>query len=178
VDVYALEGIALCGRFLLRAVRCPNDMEAREGMSRVSLYGGLCLGPVNTAAGHALAYPLGSEYHVPHGVSVAIVQPHVFRFNSQATPERHAKVARALGVREDSTSLETAHSGAEALARLTEECGVNTHLDSYGIPTDDVSELATSAMKVDRLLRNNVRTVTRDDCIEIYKQCIENTSPT
>src|SRR5438067_1462038 len=53
VDVYALEGIALCGRFLLRAVQNPSDMDAREGMSQVSLYGGLCLGPVNTAAGHA-----------------------------------------------------------------------------------------------------------------------------
>jgi alcohol dehydrogenase class IV len=142
-------------------------------MSRVSLYGGLCLGPVNTAAGHALAYPLGSEYHIPHGVSVAIVQPHVFRFNSQAAPERHAKISRALGVPEGSTCLETAQAGAAALTRLTQECGVNPHLNSYGIGVQDVSALATSALKVGRLLRNNVRTITNDDCIEIYKQCFE-----
>lgn len=108
VDLHALEGIGLCGRFLLRAVRTPDDLEAREGMSLASLYGGLCLGPVNTAAGQALAYPLGSEYHIAHGVSVALVQPHVFRFNAEADPDRHASVARALGVADCPTALETA----------------------------------------------------------------------
>ena len=75
VDLYALEGIALCARFLPRAVRNPNDAEAREGMARASLYGGLCLGPVNTAAVHALAYPLGGEFHLPHGLSTRSFSP-------------------------------------------------------------------------------------------------------
>lgn len=173
VDLYALEGIALCGRFLLRAVRSPKDIEAREGMSLASLYGGLCLGPVNTAAGHALAYPLGSEYHIAHGVSVALVQPHVFRFNAEANPERHAAVARALGAVEGSDSLETARAGASAIARLTRDCGLDPHLSSYGVEASRISALAASAMTMTRLLRNNPRPVTEADCIQIYRACFD-----
>jgi len=170
-DLYALEGIVLCGRFLKRAVCSPGDLEAREGMSLASLYGGLCLGPVNTAAGHALAYPLGSEYHIAHGVSVALVQPHVFRFNAEAEPERHASVGRALGVPERSTALETAVAGARAISRLTSDCGLDPHLGSYGIQKEDIAALARSALTVERLLRNNPRPVTEADCIRIYEGC-------
>jgi alcohol dehydrogenase class IV len=172
-DTHALEGISLAGRFLLRAVRDPNDSEAREGMALASLYGGLCLGPVNTAAGHALAYPLGSEYHIPHGVSVALVQPHVFRFNSMAAPERHAAVAKALGVAAGLTALETATAGADFLATLTMSSGIKPDLGSHGVRAKDIEGLADSALKVERLLRNSPRSVSREDCIEIYRRCFE-----
>jgi alcohol dehydrogenase class IV len=173
VDTYALEGIALAGRFLLRAVRDPNDMEAREGMALASLYGGLCLGPVNTAAGHALAYPLGSEHHIPHGVTVALVQPHVFRFNAVATPERHAAVAKALGVPSGRNDPETVAAGADLLASITRDSGIKPGLGSYGIRPAEIPVLADSALKVDRLLRNSPRPVTREDCIKIYERCFE-----
>ena len=163
VDVYALEGIALCGRFLLRAVQSPGDLEAREGMALASLYGGLCLGPVNTAAGHAIAYPLGSEHHIAHGVSVALVQPHVFRFNAEATPDRHAAVAPALGETKCSDALATAHAGAAAIARLTTDCGIDPHLGNYGVTAYIIPALAVSAMTVQRLLQNNPRPVTEAD---------------
>ena len=171
VDLYALEGIALCGRFLLRAVQRPNDIEAREGMALASLYGGLCLGPVNTAAGHAIAYPLGSEYHISHGVSVALVQPHVFRFNAESNPARHAAVARSLGTPKGSSDLETALLGASAISTLTMECGLDTHLGNYGVDEAAIPALAKSAMTVTRLLQNNPRTVSEEDCIEIYRAC-------
>ena len=173
VDTYALEGIALAGHFLPRAVHEPGDMEAREGMALASLYGGLCLGPVNTAAGHALAYPLGSEYHIPHGITVALVQPHVFRFNTEAAPGRHAAVARALGVTSGRTDLETAVAGADFLARLTRDSGIDPNLGSYGIRPSEVPSLADSALRVDRLLRNSPRPLTRKDCIDIYERCFE-----
>jgi len=174
IDAYALEGITFAGRFLLRAVQHPSDMEAREGMALASLYGGLCLGPVNTAAGHALAYPLGSEYHIAHGVSVALMQAHVFRFNADAAPARHAAVARALGIDDGNSDLATAAAGADFLADLTRQCGIDTNLRSHGIRPDDIEILAESAMKVERLLRNSPRTVTKDDCIAIYRGCFDN----
>jgi alcohol dehydrogenase class IV len=173
VDTYAIEGIALAGRFLLRAVRHPEDLEAREGMALASLYGGLCLGPVNTAAGHALAYPLGSEHRIAHGVTVALVQPHVFRFNAEAAPQRHAAVARALGVAPGPNDLETAFAGADLLAGLTRDCGISLDLGSYGIQPAEIPLLAESALKVERLLRNNPRPVTREGCIKVYERCFE-----
>lgn len=175
VDVYAIEGVALAGRFLLRAVHDLKDMEAREGLALASLYGGLCLGPVNTAAGHALAYPLGSEYHIPHGVSVALVQPHVFRFNAQAVPERHAAVARALGVTLGGSDAAVASAGAERLEALTRDSGIELNPAKHGVRPEDIGRLAESALQVERLLRNSPRPVTRDDCIEIYQRCFQST---
>ncbi|HEX5283601.1 MAG TPA: iron-containing alcohol dehydrogenase [Bryocella sp.] len=171
VDLYAREGIALCARFLCRAVRNPNDAEAREGMSRASLYGGLCLGPVNTAAVHALAYPLGGEFHLPHGLSNAVLLPAVFRFNAQADPERHAEVARALGVTPESTPLETALAGATQLEHLTRDCGVDTDLAHHGLDGSTIPHLAAAAITVQRLLRNNPRDITQADAESIYAQC-------
>ena len=73
VDIYALQGIKLIAANLGKVVANGKDQEAREALALGSLYGGLCLGPVNTAAVHALSYPLGGEFHIPHGLSNAIL---------------------------------------------------------------------------------------------------------
>ena len=171
VDTYALRGIALCSEHLVTAVNDGMNREAREGMSLASLYGGLCLGPVNTAAVHALAYPLGGEFHVAHGLSNAILLPSVFEFNAVAAPERHADVAMALGVQKQSTAAETASAGAAALRRLVAQSGVKTDLASQGVDTSLVSHLAQAAMTVTRLLKNNPRELTQADAEDIYRRC-------
>ncbi|MFX5237468.1 iron-containing alcohol dehydrogenase, partial [Acinetobacter baumannii] len=84
IDLYALEGIRLVGRWLPVAAQDPHHREARAGLALASLYGGYCLGPVNTAAGHAVAYPLGTRFHVPHGAANALIFPHVLAFNAPA----------------------------------------------------------------------------------------------
>jgi alcohol dehydrogenase class IV len=171
VDLYALEGIRLCSRFLIRAVHHPNDLQAREGMALASLYGGLCLGPVNTAAAHALAYPLGSQYHIAHGVSVALLLPHIFAFNAQAAPQRHADVARALRVPEQPTDIAMAHAASAEIARLVNACALDSDLRSYGIAPNAIPALASAAMTVTRLLRNNPRPISESDCVQIYTDC-------
>ena len=97
IDPIALEGIRLIARNLARAVEHGNDVAARTAVALGSLYGGMCLGPVNTAAVHALSYPLGSEFHVAHGVSNAVLLPHVLEFNLPAAPQRYADIAVAHG---------------------------------------------------------------------------------
>lgn len=171
VDIYALESIRLCARFLVRAVHNGNDVEAREGMSLASLYGGLCLGPVNTAAVHALAYPLGGEFHLPHGLSNAILLPAVFRFNASASPERHADVAIALGAKPQAIPLKTAYVGATQLERLTRACNVDTNLAHHGIDRRSIPHIAAAALTVQRLLRNNPRELTQQDAEQIYEHC-------
>ncbi|QEE29202.1 iron-containing alcohol dehydrogenase [Terriglobus albidus] len=172
VDLYALEGIRLCATFLARAVANGNDIEAREGMARASLYGGLCLGPVNTAAVHALAYPLGGEFHVPHGLSNAVLLPAVFRFNCEASPDRHAAVALALGVQQHASVSETAQAGAKALAALSRLCGLDCDLRRYGVVSETVPRMAEMAMTVTRLLRNNPREVTHADAEKLYRESL------
>lgn len=167
VDVYALEGITLCGRYLRRVVEDPNDMDAREGMALASLYGGFCLGPVNTAGAHALAYPLGSECGIPHGLSVAMLLPHIFEFNSIASPGRHAQVVRSLC---DISSV-TERDGARVITELATACGLKLNPADHGVPRELIPTLAASAMQVTRLLNNNPRPVTLRDCVQIYEAC-------
>lgn len=169
VDIWALEGIRLIGAHLTRAVRDGKDLAARGAMARGSLYGGLCLGPVNTAAVHALAYPLGGEFHIPHGVANALLLVPVLTFNLPAAPARYAAVARALGATPGGDDLATARRGLELLDRLCTDCGIPRRLSALGIPTDAVPRLARGALTVQRLLRNNPREVTREDAERIYR---------
>ncbi len=173
VDAYALMGIKLSSNSLLRAVQHPADLDARESMSLASYYGGLCLGPVNTAAVHALAYPLGGEFHIAHGLSNAILLPHVFRFNAVASPDRHAQVALALGVPAAQTDLETAYAGAHKLHQMAIDCGIEMNLAQHGLDRSAIPRMAEAAMTVTRLLRNNPREITYDDCIALYSQCFQ-----
>jgi alcohol dehydrogenase class IV len=169
VDHYALEGIRLISRNLVRAVRQGQDGEARAALALGSLYGGLCLGPVNTAGVHALSYPLGGRFHIAHGVANALLLSHVLRFNFSAAPERYAEIARALGVAEHGPALAVAGRGVEFLSQLSRDCGVPQTLSAVGIPRTAIPGLARSAMQVTRLLKNNLRPITEADAVRIYE---------
>ena len=168
VDIYALKGIQLIAAHLERAVKNGQDQEAREALALGSLYGGLCLGPVNTAAVHALSYPLGGEFHIPHGLSNAILLPSVMKFNRPACPERYAEVAIACGVTAGHSADETAQRGVDFIYRLADAVGIPKKLTDLGIPQTAVDNMAKAAMEVQRLLKNNPREVTEQDARDIY----------
>jgi alcohol dehydrogenase class IV len=169
VDNYALRGIELISKNLLAAVRDGKNLEARAALALGSLYGGLCLGPVNTAAVHALSYPLGGKFRIAHGVSNALLLPHVLRFNFSAAPERHAEISVALGVEKNCSDLGTAERGVEFLSQLSRDCGVPQKLSELNIPRAAIPEMAKAAMQVQRLLKNNLRPVTEADAVKIYE---------
>ena len=168
VDIYALQGIRLIAANLKRAVNDGKDVEAREALAFGSLYGGLCLGPVNTAAVHALSYPLGGEFHIPHGLSNAILLPSVMKFNMPANIKRHAEVAIALGCEPGHSDEETAQRGVDFIYQLAEAVGIPKKLTDLGIPQTAVDGMAKAAMQVQRLLKNNPREITEQDAREIY----------
>jgi alcohol dehydrogenase len=169
VDIYALQGIRLISANLVRAVGNGGDVEARAALSLGSLYGGLCLGPVNTAAVHALSYPLGGRFHVAHGVSNAVLLPHVLRFNFSAAPVRYAEISGALGIAGNGSKLSAAEHGVEFLSALSRNCGVPQKLSEFGIPRAAIPALAKAAMQVTRLLKNNLRPLTEADAVRIYE---------
>lgn len=168
IDVYALNGIRLIATNLLKAVKNGKDQEAREALSLGSMYGGMCLGPVNTAAVHALSYPLGGMFHLSHGLSNAILLPTVMKFNRPACVERYAQVALACGVQPGKNDEETAERGVDFIYQLSKDCGIPTTLSEIGVPQTAVDEMAKSAMEVQRLLKNNPRVVTEEDARDIY----------
>ncbi|MBO6187575.1 MAG: iron-containing alcohol dehydrogenase [Prevotella sp.] len=168
VDIYALQGIRLIAANLERAVKDGTDVEAREAMAFGSLYGGLCLGPVNTAAVHALSYPLGGEFHIPHGLSNAILLPSVMKFNMPSSVRRYAEVAVAMGCQPGRDDDETARRGVDFIYRLADAVGIPKTLTALNIPQTAVDGMARAAMEVQRLLKNNPREVTEQDARDIY----------
>lgn len=169
VDVYALKGIELILNHLIVAINDPDDIEARSALALGSLYGGLCLGPVNTAAIHALSYPLGSEFGVPHGLANAMLMPHVLSFNAETAPERYAELARALKLSETNDDSTAAAAFISTVRTLSEKCGLSMKISESGVTQGDIPAMATSALKIQRLLVNNLRELSTSDAESIYQ---------
>jgi alcohol dehydrogenase class IV len=172
VDPYALEGIRLISRHLERAVHDGGDLAARSALAQGSLFGGLCLGPVNTAAVHALAYPLGSELRLAHGLSNALLLTAVLRFNLPGMTGRYAAISRALDVEAAGDDLTIAAAGVDRLDALIRGCGLKTGLAVHGVTPPQIPALAKSALRITRLLRNNPRVITQSDAEAIYHQAL------
>jgi len=166
VDMYAIQGIRLVGKFLARAVADGSDREARAGLSAASLYGGFCLGPVNTAAGHAVAYPLGTRHHIAHGAANTLIFPHVLAFNAPAVPEKTMAILQALNLhtsKEEGAVFEESYSFCQGL-------GVEMHMSGWGVPEHDLPRMADEAFAIRRLLDNNPRELSRDAILSIYRR--------
>lgn len=165
IDGFARMGIGLVGKYLRRAVENGHDTEARAGMMLASYYGGICLGPVNTAAGHAMAYPLGTRLKLPHGLANAIIFPHVLAFNTPATPAKTAEITTLLG-------LKAAPGAQDVLAvarRFCESLGVEMRLSRHGAQPDDLPQWAAEAHAIRRLMDNNPCPMTVEDVLGLYR---------
>ena len=169
IDVLALEGIRLITASLKIAFNHGEDLNARSKVSLGSLYGGICLGPVNTAAVHALAYPLGSEFKITHGLANALMLPYVMEFNLPATENKYAEIALAMGLAREKSDFDTAVRGIVFIRRLMSDCSIPCHLSDIGITADAIGGLAQSAMLVQRLLKNNPKEISLNDAESIYK---------
>jgi len=170
IDMYALEGMRLIAANLVQAVKNGADENARYQVAMGSLLGGFCLGPVNTAGVHALSYPLGSTFHLAHGLSNALLLPYVMEYNMEAEPARYANVAIALGCTRGVDDYETARKGIEKIRSLIAECGIPAQLRDVNIPQDAIPEMAKDALKIQRLLKNNPRHISEEDAINIYHE--------
>jgi len=168
IDNIALEGIRWIGTHLERAVKNGNDLEARTAMSLGSLYGGMCLGPVNTAGVHALAYPLGGEFKISHGVSNSVLLPFVMVHNLPECVEKYAKIAEVIGVPGGSSPETAAKKAIRKIRDISNSCNIPPDLKSLNIPESAISAMAEAAMNVTRLLDNNPRVITLEDAERIY----------
>ena len=164
IDGFARMGFRLVGKYLARAVRDGSDTEAREGMMLASYYGGICLGPVNTAAGHAIAYPLGTRLGLPHGLANAIVFPHVLAFNQPSVREKTAEVAEALGFGAGSPA-----AILEDASRFCTDLGIEMRLSRHGAGEDALAGYAAEAHANRRLMDNNPVDMAIADVLAIYR---------
>lgn len=175
-DMLAREALRLLAHNLPIACAGGTDrtanLEARQAMLLGALLAGQAFANAPVAAVHALAYPIGGIFHVPHGLSNALVLPHVLRFNAPAAADLYADLAAIVAPSARHGDAPRPGSGGEALAaameRLAALTGIERTLRSVGIAEADLDRLADAAMLQTRLLGNNPREVTRADARAIY----------
>jgi alcohol dehydrogenase class IV len=146
------------------------DASAREAMLLGSLFAGMAFANAPVAAVHALAYPLGGHYHLPHGLTNALVLLPVLEFNRTAAAPLYAELARAILPEHSFASDEEATTAfIDAMRSLVAVMPFEQNLKSAGVPQADLEMLASDAMNVQRLLVNNPREVGYDDALAIYR---------
>jgi alcohol dehydrogenase len=171
-DIYALEGIKFITRSIRTAVFQGNNVEARYEMALGALFGGISFGNAGVSAVHALSYPIGGAFHVPHGDANTLMLPWVMEYNMLGCLDRFVEIAKAMGLYVDGlTPREVGDKVVAALKQLAEDLKVPQYLSDVNIPASAIDQLADGAMGQTRLLVNNPRALTRDDVVEIYERC-------
>jgi alcohol dehydrogenase len=167
-DMLARQALALLWGNIEKVCRDGKDMAARQAMLLGATLAGQAFANAPVAAVHALAYPIGGIFHVPHGLSNSLVLPHVLRFNLSHAEPLYAELASIIVPQ--ATGSEAARSLAmiDALAALASRLGIATRMGELGIVLSDVEQLARDAMLQTRLLDNNPRQISLADATAIY----------
>jgi alcohol dehydrogenase class IV len=164
-DLCAEEAIRLCGRFLRRAVRDGQDLEARDGMALAATLGGLAFSNVGVALVHALEYPVGGATGCSHGEGNGLLLPFVMEFNRPARQREFGRIAELLGEPPD------AARAVAAVEQLKRDIGIPERLRNLKNAPEPTRfrDFAEKACAIKRILRVNPRAVTVDDCEAIYR---------
>lgn len=170
-DMLAREALRLMIPALPRAVANGDDMAARSDMLLGAMLAGQAFANAPVAAVHALAYPLGGNYHIPHGLSNSLVLPHVLRFNGQVADQQYRELLPLIVASSHDTLRpgEAAEQMADYFLELAADLGLQTTLRNMSIPISSIDTLAADAMLQQRLLINNPRPVSREDARAIYQ---------
>lgn len=166
----AREALRLLGANIETAVLNGADRQARGAMLLGSMLAGQAFANSPVAAVHALAYPIGGTFHIPHGLSNALVLPHVLRFNAPAAGAVYAEIAIDAfpGLADVDRDKRCAAFIAE-LEHLAKRLSMPSRLRDVNIPKTALEKMASDSMKQQRLLVNNPRPMTKADALEIYR---------
>lgn len=172
-DTLARRALSLLSANIRRVLARGDDLDARRAMLQGSMLAGMAFTNAPVGAVHALAYPLGGHFHVPHGLSNALVLAPVLAFNTSHAATEYAELSEHLfdGDRRACASRD-AESFIAEVARLVSEMPFERRLRDVGVTEGDIGMLATDAMKVQRLLVNNPRDVAYSDAYAIYRSVL------
>ncbi len=169
-DMLALEALRLMSANILTATHNGADTEARQAMLYGACLAGQAFANAPVAAVHALAYPLGGHYHIPHGLSNSLVLPQVLEFNAAAAAHLYAEISQQIvpGVTADTDDEAATAALVCYLRELITQLQLPNSLEAMNIPQSDLPMLAADAMLQQRLLVNNPRPVNESDALAIY----------
>lgn len=169
-DALAVKGLQLLYANILAAVNDGKDATVRENMLVGSLFAGMAFANAPVAAVHALAYPLGGHYHLPHGLSNSLVLVPVLEFNRPSAESLYAELARSIKPELASASNQVAASDfVNCMRERVAAMPYAQTLREAGVKNEDLPMLADDVMKIQRLLVNNPRAVSYDDALAIYR---------
>lgn len=172
-DTLAVSAVKRIMKYLPIAYKEPDNSLAREQMSIAALEAGICINNSSVTIVHGMSRPIGALFHVPHGMSNAMLLKECLSFAVSGAYEKFANLGRETGVASDSDSNEkAAEKFIDSLQNICDVCEIPT-LEQYGIDRDEyyskISKMATDAV-ASGSPANTVKEVTVDDCIEIYKK--------
>ncbi|XOF33813.1 MAG: molybdopterin-guanine dinucleotide biosynthesis protein B [Candidatus Electrothrix sp. YB6] len=170
-EMYSLEAIDLIARNLPAACADGRNLQARTAMLMGSLLGGKALATAGVGLVHAMAYPMGGMFGIPHGLANAVLLPYVVQFNLPGNFEKFALLAEFLGQQTDGLSRRDAATlCVEALYDLNADVGIPATLKELDIPFDQIPKMAEIALTVARPVENNPRQPSLADVIAVYER--------
>ncbi|MFT6898625.1 MAG: alcohol dehydrogenase [Paraglaciecola sp.] len=170
-DQLALRALGLLSKHLPLSYQQGQNLEHRGGTLLGAMLAGQAFANAPVAGVHALAYPLGGIYHISHGLSNALMLPHVLRFNLDSATAAYGELADVLMPQQQSHSAEQkAASFIRYIEAFCQGLGLNQRLRDFAITQKDLPALAQAAMGQTRLLQNNPKIITFDDALSIYQQ--------
>ncbi len=163
-DPLALQAVSLICENIQTAYKDGTDIRAREKMQIGSLLAGMAFANAGVTAVHAFAYPLGGNYHIPHGLANSVMLPTVMEYNIIGNEKRFSDLARCMEGKEGVG----AQSAVAFVNKLSKELNIPKNLAELKIPEEAILDLAEGAIKVTRLLVNNPRKIELKDAVNIY----------
>ncbi|MEH6567566.1 MAG: iron-containing alcohol dehydrogenase [Halioglobus sp.] len=169
-DNLARQALSLLSRNIRTAVLEGGNREARANMLLGAMLAGQAFANAPVAAVHALAYPLGGHYHIPHGLSNSLVLPSVLEFNAPQASHLYSELAEIV-IGEPVAGDEQARTSAliDALRSLISDVSLPATLQEAGVKEEDLEMLSEDAMLQQRLLVNNPRDIAYEDALMIYR---------
>ncbi len=162
----AKQALQLMSANLIKACDTPDDIEAREAMCIGATLAGQAFANAPVGAVHAMAYPLGALFHVPHGVSNALMLSPVLKFNCEKAAEQYAELGPYVGVKADADAF------VEKMIDLCKQSGVPLKLRDVGVNHNDLPRMAEDVIANTRLMQNNPREMSYEQALSLYQEVL------
>lgn len=173
-DALALQAIRLISQSIRTVVHNGQDKQARTDMSYGSYLAGLAFFNAGVAGVHALAYPLGGQFHIAHGDSNAVLLPYVMGYIRQSCEKRMKDILDAMGISSSYLSQEEAsYKCVDALQQLVQDVKIPSTLQGFNIPASALEQLTEDATKQTRILARSPMPLKREDIYQIYQAAFD-----
>jgi alcohol dehydrogenase class IV len=173
-DLFAEKAIELVGKYLHQAVCNGYDLEARTQMALAASLAGIAFTNAGLTAVHAMAFPIGGQFHTAHGETIAVILPAVMDFFSRSIPEKFATIAQLMGENIEGLPIhDAANKSITTIIKLMKSIDTPNGLSAFGITVKDLPQMAEDTLKIRRLLAGNPQQLTKDNLLKVFRKALK-----